>query len=131
MSSPESTENLISSVDIDNLAVSNLLLEESNRPEDKDDGGFWNGFKGILGRGLQEFAELAVAVIRGGGSTPRSLASFGQYASDQTPFELPLVSRIDGLSKEPQPMSTRIDFASLNPETYRSPYIASTYRPVG
>ena len=132
MSSPESTENLISSVDIDNLAVSNLLLQEVNRPKEKSSGGFWNGFKSLLGRGLDEIGDLAIAIGRGGASAPRSLSSFGQYASDKTPFELPLVSRIDGLtSNEPASLSTRVDFASLNPDAYRSPYIASNYHAAG
>jgi len=135
MSSPEATENLISTVDIDNLAVSNMLLEEVQRPEETDDGGIWNGFKNLMGTGLGEIKDLAVAIGRGVGSTPRSLASFGQYASDKTEIQLPLVSRVDGLfarEKHETSLSTRVDFASvINPETYNSPYVASNYQPMG
>jgi hypothetical protein len=131
MSSPETTENPISSIDLDNLAVSNMLLEETNRPEKEDESGIWNGFKSFL----SEVADFAVAIGRGGGSAPRSLASFSQYASDKTNFELPLVSRVDGLvgggGEDTHQLSTRIDFNSLNRQNYRSPYVASTYQPVG
>ena len=133
MSRPEATENLIGTVDIDNLAVSNMLLEEVQQPEEKDDGGIWNGFKNLIGSGLGELRDLAIAIGRGGGSAPRSFASFGQYASDKTDFQLPLVSRIDGLFSQEQErsLSSRVDFSSLNPQTYHSPYVASTYQPMG